>query len=283
MRNAIRMVVLNSKKYVLDLISAIVAAAYSLRRLYASYTGAAIRVQRSLDDAKADIGFTANGDLDTVALLAFVGSGNGFVTTWYDQSGNGRHATQTDPARQPKIVSNGVIETQNGRPALLFDGINDFFAITSPINSVNATINFVSRLSKTMGDGAYILGSQTPIGLLGYDSESAGIRIYSSSGGYFTSPLPAAVRSAASVDTVVINNNVAALHRYGVSIAGTQTIGENFQPTMIGAYYIIASNAFSRHWGGTLSEITVFGSSISTTDRQLLERNQGIYFNISVS
>jgi hypothetical protein len=43
MRTATRMVVLNSKKYVLDLISAIVAAAYSLRRLYASYTGAAIK------------------------------------------------------------------------------------------------------------------------------------------------------------------------------------------------------------------------------------------------
>jgi trimeric autotransporter adhesin len=283
MRTATRMVVLNSKKYALDLISAVVAAAYGLRRLYSLWTGAAIRVQRSLDDAKADIGFTANGDLDTVALLAFVGSGNGFIITWYDQSGNGRHATQTDSAHQSKIVSNGVIETQNGRPALLFDGINDFFAMTSPINSVNATINAVSKLSKTMGGhGAYILGSQTPIGLLGYDDESLGLRIYSSSGGYFTSPLPAAVRSAASVDTVVITSNVAALHRYGVSIAGTQTIGDNFQPTIIGAF-ANASNALFRHWGGTLSEITVFGSSISTTDRQTLERDQGLYFNISVS
>jgi hypothetical protein len=79
MRMATRMVVLNSKKYVLDLISAVIAAAYGLRRLYASWTGAAIIVQRSSDDAQADIGFTANGDLDTVALLAFVGSGNGFV------------------------------------------------------------------------------------------------------------------------------------------------------------------------------------------------------------
>ena len=282
MRTATRMVVLNSKKYALDLISAIVAAAYSLRRLYASYTEAAIRVRRSSDNAERDIGFIGE-HLDVLALLVFVGNDSGFVTAWYDQSGNGRHATQTDPARQPRIVSNGVIETQNGRPALRFDGVNDFFAMTSPINSVNVTINAVSKLSKTMGDGAYILGSQTPIGLLGYDSESLGLRIYSGSGGYFTSPPPPAARSAASVDTVVINNNVSTLHRYGVSIAGTQTIGENFQPTMIGAYYIIASNAFSRHWGGTLSEITVFRSSISTTDRQTLERNQGIYFNISVS
>ena len=56
MRRATRMVLLNSKKYALDLISAVVAAAYSLRRLYASYTGAAIRVRRSSDNAERDIG-----------------------------------------------------------------------------------------------------------------------------------------------------------------------------------------------------------------------------------
>jgi hypothetical protein len=104
-------------KYVLDLISVLAKAAYGLRRLYTSWTGAAIRVRRSSDDAEADIGFKANGDLNTTALLAFCGSGDGFVTTWYDQSGNGHHATQGTAANQPQIVSNGVIETQNGRPA----------------------------------------------------------------------------------------------------------------------------------------------------------------------
>jgi hypothetical protein len=75
-----------------------------------------------LTTLKLILALRQNGDLDTVALLAFVGSGNGFITTWYDQSDNGRHATQTDPARQPQIVSNGVIETQNGLPTLFFDG-----------------------------------------------------------------------------------------------------------------------------------------------------------------
>jgi hypothetical protein len=68
-----------SNKYVLDLISVLAKAAYGLRRLYTSWTGAAIRVRRSSDDAEADIGFTANGDLNTTALLAFCGSGDGFV------------------------------------------------------------------------------------------------------------------------------------------------------------------------------------------------------------
>jgi hypothetical protein len=47
-------------------------AAYSVRRLSSSYTDGLIRVRRSSDDTEQDIGFDANGDLDSTALLAFV-------------------------------------------------------------------------------------------------------------------------------------------------------------------------------------------------------------------
>ena len=45
------------------------SSAYSLRQLSADYTGGAIRVRRSTDDAEADIGFMRNGCLDEIALL----------------------------------------------------------------------------------------------------------------------------------------------------------------------------------------------------------------------
>lgn len=102
------------------------AAAYSLRLLTGSYTGSAIRVRRSSDNNEQDIGFTALGALDTSALTLFCGSGNGFVTTWYDQSGNARNVTQTTAANQPQIVSSGsVINNINNFPSLSFDGSND--------------------------------------------------------------------------------------------------------------------------------------------------------------
>ena len=47
------------------------AAAYSLRKLRNGYTGNAIRVRRSSDDAERDMGFYDN-ELDTVALLNWV-------------------------------------------------------------------------------------------------------------------------------------------------------------------------------------------------------------------
>jgi len=52
-----------------------VTAYYSLRQFTEAETLNAIRVRRSSDDTEQDIGFDANGDLDTTALLAFVNSG----------------------------------------------------------------------------------------------------------------------------------------------------------------------------------------------------------------
>jgi len=106
------------------------AAAYSLRLLDSTYTGDAIRVRRASDNAEQDIGFTDN-ELDTSALATFCAGTDGFVKTWYDQSGNGNHATQTTASAQPKIydASTGVI-TQNGKPAAYWDGSNDYLQTT---------------------------------------------------------------------------------------------------------------------------------------------------------
>ena len=109
------------RKYLLDLFPATVA--YSLRKLKTGQTRA-IRVRRSSDNAEQDIGFVGN-ELDTTSLLSFCSAGNGFVTTWYDQSGSGYNVTQTTQANQPQIVSSGVVITENGKPAIQFDGSND--------------------------------------------------------------------------------------------------------------------------------------------------------------
>jgi hypothetical protein len=110
------------------------AAAYSVRKLRSAYSGSAIRVRRSSDNTEQNIGFTALGDLDTTSLTSFCSGTNGFVTTWYDQSGNANNATQTTAANQPQIVSSGSVLTLTGigsaRPILFFDGTNDSFNIT---------------------------------------------------------------------------------------------------------------------------------------------------------
>jgi len=112
-----------AQSYLLDTYSG-AAAAYSLRKLSSTYTGNAIRVRRSSDNTEQNIGFDSNGNLDTTALTTFVGANNGFVTTWYDQSGNNKNAIQSSAGSQPRIVTSGTILTKNTKPTLEFNGHN---------------------------------------------------------------------------------------------------------------------------------------------------------------
>jgi len=93
------------------------AAAYSLRRIGPSgYFGPAIRVRRDSDNALRDIGFTSDGQLDTVGLLDFVGvTGSGFVQTWYDQSGNNKNAIQNTAGSQPFIIISGSVTAEDNK------------------------------------------------------------------------------------------------------------------------------------------------------------------------
>jgi len=106
------------------------AAAYSLRPLSAAWrTQPVVRVLRSNDDAEAD--FTA-AEVADGTLTAWTGANDGFVVTWYDQSGEGRNATQATAANQPRIVDAGVVEMEGGRPAIYFD--TTFLTVsTSPL------------------------------------------------------------------------------------------------------------------------------------------------------
>jgi hypothetical protein len=96
------------------------AAAYSLRQLRTGVTSV-VRVRRSSDNTEAD--FTA-AQVSDGSLAAWVGAGNnGFVRTWYDQSGNGIDAgNSASGTTQPRVVTSGslVIDSNTGKPAVLF-------------------------------------------------------------------------------------------------------------------------------------------------------------------
>ena len=111
------------------------AAAYSLRSLSNSYADPVVTVRRSSDDAEED--FTA-AEVSDGTLAAFAGAGDAFVKQWWDQSGNASHASQTTAGYQPKIVSSGVVVLEEGKPAIRFDGSDDFFEVPSSNSSFKA-------------------------------------------------------------------------------------------------------------------------------------------------
>jgi hypothetical protein len=126
------------------------AVAYSLRKLRTDYSGNAIRVRRSSDNAEQNIGFSGN-DLDTSSLLTFCGAGNGFVTTWYDQSGNANNSVQTTAANQPQIVASGSVINVNSKPAIRFNSKFMTNSITGllPANLSVFTVRNMASFSNT--------------------------------------------------------------------------------------------------------------------------------------
>jgi len=141
--------------------------AFSMRKLRDAYTGSCIRVRRSSDNTEQDIGFASNGIIDTAALLSFVGVGNGFVTTWYDQSGNARNIMQTTGGNQPQIVFTGAIVKRNGFPCVRYSASSNTMALVTASNySVPADITFSVVFTPLAGASAYrqicTIGTNSP-------------------------------------------------------------------------------------------------------------------------
>jgi hypothetical protein len=125
-------------------------AAYSLRSLSSSVTNF-VRVRRSSDNTEDD--FTAAAVSDgTFAILVGAGN-NGFVRTWYDQSGNGQNAGQATSGSQPQIVSSGSVITDgtNARPSISYSGGAKILSATlgsSP--NAQSNMSLISVVSPTV-------------------------------------------------------------------------------------------------------------------------------------
>jgi hypothetical protein len=142
--------------------------AYSLRKLRTAYTGAAIRVRRSSDNAEQDINFVG-GDLDTSSLLTFCGAGNGFITTWYDQSTNANNANQpTLLTSQAQIVSAGTVITDPITNKISTIWTNDAYSITTSFAPVQQNTQIAVFNRTALGQRILNLGSGQSVPFIGY-------------------------------------------------------------------------------------------------------------------
>lgn len=104
------------------------AVAFSVRRLTlpSAYSGPCMRLRRSSDNAEQDIGFNSSGWLDETAALTFVGSGDGFMAAWYNQTPQYGVVKfiQSDATKQPRVITAGAFYKVGAaqRPAIKFDG-----------------------------------------------------------------------------------------------------------------------------------------------------------------
>ncbi len=74
------------------------------------------------------------------------------VSTWKDLSGNGNDALQPDTSRQPLLVKDAVY---GGKPALMFDGVNDRLGFTGTTRMSQFSIFIVEEIDSGAADNHY--------------------------------------------------------------------------------------------------------------------------------
>ena len=162
------------------------AAAYSLRKLRADYTGDAIRVRIDIAGGDFyDIGFDSNGELDTADLLSKAAGNDACIHTWYDQSGEGNDAIQVLASNQGKIVDLGnlIINPDNSLPAIDVSSTYIFMS-TTPMSTKN--LFAVAKMNQITSTN-YFAFSASPFSGMYYGGTAnpaiKGIGLYAVSGG----------------------------------------------------------------------------------------------------
>ena len=251
------------------------AATYSTRRMRSAYAGPLMRVRRSSDNTEQDIASTLAGLLDTTTLSTFCGSGSCFVRTWYDQSGTGRDALQTNSAVQPRIVNAGVIDSINGAPAPFFNGVNSILKTSTSLPTSNLV--WSSHLIHIIGNGPPLGGrvwgmSSNPsmaATLTTDDYRGADNVALSTSGS--TSPRIVSAGIAATTSTDIWVNGILGATR--VSFSG-----------QVGGDTLIVGNlgAIQRGLHGYIHTLYFGQGAYSTANRQAVERWMGTISGITV-
>jgi hypothetical protein len=252
--------------YLLDLYPA--TAAYSLRKLRSNYTGAAIRVRRSLDNTEQDIGFFGN-NLDTDSLLAFVGVGNGFVTTWYDQQGS-NNLIQPISVAQPQIVNNSIVNLMNNKLTLTLNGSSHFMQstvfTTIPQPTTKITVNNFTNINlRYVLDGSSSLRQILGTGANVWRMFAGNLLDYATSPSLNVQYLQFALYNGSSSNLSVNSNNFANVN-----------VGANgLNQITFGRSALISDQFFQ----GNCQEIIIYGNNQSA-NRTAIETNINNFYNV---
>jgi hypothetical protein len=144
------------------------AYAYSTRKLSSTYNGPALKLRETITNVEGTVAFDTNNEVSmssiititnqgtspwiigtSISLSTFAGSSTVYVTTWYDQSGNGKHLSNGTSSSQPIFVTSGTMETVLGsgtgsvaKPAIRFSaGSSTFLSRSTPVIDISSSGN----------------------------------------------------------------------------------------------------------------------------------------------
>ncbi|OYV24524.1 MAG: hypothetical protein B7W99_01875 [Rhodospirillales bacterium 20-58-10] len=244
--------------------------------------GPAMLITRSSDGTTDAIGYK-NGLFDSASALAFCGGSTGTVAALYNKGtlGASGNAMQSTVANQPVIVSAGVLETQNGKPAIYFNGGQ--ILRTATIQAVGATGMWLSNAVAQTANGAQqSILSQDSGGGFTRIAQLLNFNASNIDGIAFGTPnLYSAGQSGGTVlqtMSVIQNNSIAQAFVNGVG--GTVTNESNTSFANGPNDLTIGAADFGQNVTGYISEAMVF-SSVNFSDRATIEINQAQFYSIA--
>lgn len=251
------------------------AAAYSVRKLDKDYTGNCMRVREDSGDTEADIGFDGSGDLNTAAIATHCGSANGYVVTWYDQSGNSNNATQSTLASQPQIYNGTAVNTENGKPAISEWTQNNAILIGS-FGTTHNDVHVFSVTNDAAGSGVigYVVSGNTGSNFrLARNISGSDIFLYDGAAAYSST---AQATGQALISST--NETTPTAFFNGSSRSFNNTLnGNGMSGAYIGRHPAISSGGMR----GTIQEIIIFSAHQSSTNRTGIETDIDTYFSIT--
>jgi hypothetical protein len=249
--------------YLVDDFSPLVA--FSIRKISSTATNC-IRVRRSNDNAEQDIGFVGD-DLDILSLNLFVGGNSGFIVKIYNQGtgGGAQDATTASASVQPRIINSGTIDSVNGRPAIFFDGTNDYLITNTSLGltAVNYDTYFVHKKPSTSSIIFDIGGAFTLCGVNGDGSASSNLGA-NAPDFYYKNGASVVATTRDNVFDNVFNNNQNLIVQMGLNSSSGGNYGG------YGGFQV----------DGYLQELVYFRNTDTTVNRTNIELNINGYYGI---
>ena len=208
-------------------------------------------------------------DADSPSSITLNGS---TVSQWNDKSGNGRHATQATAANQPAYSATGF----NGKPAVAFDGINDYIVTNAADYSVGA-IFLVYKLNGFSSNRQIYSCRTSPNAILAAASDisfALGCAEYNATKvANFAANSSYAALNGNQVNTADFNNYLA-----GALTDTNWTINTNQADSATAAFsgtktFVLGCDIFSssRVANVNIAEMVICQTVLSTSDRQRAE------------
>jgi len=204
------------------------------------------------------------------SLANWLGGATGYVTTWYDQSGAGNHASQATAANQPKIdLTNKQIDF---KPSAYFDLPNG----TVPYGNSNYTM--IARHNTVGGVGNFgcLIGS----GTYGTQHSVNALEVYSVPSSYYnnfwwSNDIVGGVYTAGNVVSAKYDNTIGrTLYVNGTSVntnTNKNRNSTNIQNTIGTDLRANQGQGANHSMNGELYYVFLFGTTLSDADRTLVE------------